>query len=94
MPRVPILHLNGTSSEVLLEGYREVGHAIIALADKIHAAAPNSRDYYPLAGNAYEHARNECAANLAELDKLRIYYLEMLQGIQAQVDQRARLRSV
>lgn len=88
MPRIPHIHLNGSDPQQLLEAYADVGRALIELAEKINAAAPNARDYYPLGDEAYQHARNECAANLAALDKLRIYYREMIVGIQSQMDQR------
>lgn len=88
MPRIPTIHRNGTDAMALREACAEVGHAILDLARKMEAAEPNARDYYPQGEGAYEHARNEHAAQLARLDGIRIYYLEMLQGIQDQIDSR------
>lgn len=88
MPRIPLIHLNGSSADELRLRYENVVRAILALADAIHQSAPNARDYYPLGEAAYGHARNEHHAQLAELDKLRIYYREMLLGIQEQIDKR------
>jgi hypothetical protein len=43
---IPIIHLNGTSKESLLDGYVEVYKALKFSVDKLYDAAPNGRDYY------------------------------------------------
>lgn len=47
---LPIVHLNGTSREQLIEQQMEVVHALKAALAKLKEAAPNMRDYYPKPG--------------------------------------------
>jgi hypothetical protein len=69
-PVLPIVHLNGTSQESLIEQraafYRALGAAERALQDM----APDGRDYYPEPGRM-EKARAQHARRLAVLGALR-----------------------
>lgn len=56
---IPVVHLNGTSKESLLNGYLEVHRALISSLDKLSDAAPNGRDYYLSGTGAFEKAREQ-----------------------------------
>lgn len=43
---MPVIHLNGTSAEDLLEGYVEAKRAVDAAYDAVMKSNPNGRDYY------------------------------------------------
>jgi len=61
VPRMekPLVHLNGTSGEVLLEGYIAAGVKLRAALAALDDVAPNARDYYPLGEASYSAARRE-----------------------------------
>jgi hypothetical protein len=65
---LPTVHLNGTSRQDLVDGYR---HAYVAVGDAIRAlargAAPNARDYYVQGPDAYARAAREAASRVARL---------------------------
>lgn len=44
---IPIVHLNGTSRESLIDNLSEVYNALEDVRGKLKQAAPNGRDYYP-----------------------------------------------
>lgn len=52
MPEIilPIIHLNGTSRDALLDQLCEVYSALNDAMDKLRQASPNGRDYYPVPG--------------------------------------------
>ena len=54
----PIIHLNGTSKEDLLQQYLDAGHAIEAALRAMAKASPNGRDYYPLGPDAFRAAQD------------------------------------
>lgn len=66
--RKPVVHLNGTSAERLLEGFTDARYAVSKAIDALEEAAPNARDYYPLGGSAFDVAVDE---HRARVDKLR-----------------------
>ena len=47
---LPVIHLNGTSTERLLDHLDDVYMKAMALSRALASAAPNQRDYYPIAG--------------------------------------------
>ena len=55
---LPLIHLNGTSKEALLNGTCAIGHALRAVLEALREHAPNQRDYYPDPPRA-QHARRE-----------------------------------
>ena len=67
---MPIIHLNGTSKESLLEGYELAYSAIGDTMRTLQEAAPNARDYYP-APVSYPKAADEHAARLKALATVR-----------------------
>ena len=75
---LPIIHLNGTSREALLNALESAYGAITEAMDKLCECAPNGRDYYPAPG------RMELA--LAQ-HRLRGEHLKAVRdSIQAEVD--------
>lgn len=53
---VPIIHLNGSSREALIEQLREVAWAVQKAQEALAQAYPHQRDYYPKDG-LYEQAK-------------------------------------
>ena len=66
---LPILHMNGTSRDALLEQRCDVGAAIRAALEALTDMWPNARDYYPEPGR-YERARAEHQRRYDMLDTL------------------------
>lgn len=52
----PVVHLNGTSKERLLEQVRDAMSAIDLAKTALCIAAPNGRDYYPIGPAAFNEA--------------------------------------
>jgi hypothetical protein len=46
----PVIHLNGTSKDRLLESLSDAYHALSIAYEKLRECAPNGRDYYPQPG--------------------------------------------
>jgi hypothetical protein len=76
-PIVPLVHLNGTSKDALMEGYLHALDALRAAYDAVCATAPNGRDYYPKGDGATllavkEHARRlvDIAAIIREIEQI------------------------
>ena len=63
--RAPTLHLNGSSADVLLEGYQAAVEAARQLLRSIDTLPLNPRDYYPQGATAY----NEAVEDLVRLQK-------------------------
>ena len=56
---LPTIHMNGTSPDDLLAGYRAAMDALTAAADALTACFPNARDYYVQDPQAFPAARAE-----------------------------------
>jgi hypothetical protein len=72
MTTMPIVHLNGTSREALLQGYIDCVNAVSHAIDVVRKNAPNARDYYlgagwPAAQTEHEARLEKLEAVLAEL---------------------------
>ena len=67
----PLVHLNGTSREALLDGYTNACHALRSAREAVIEASPNARDYYPLGNDAYRKAEKEHVARLQKLEDVR-----------------------
>ncbi len=82
----PTIHINGTSSEMLLEGYCEARLAVVAARNALAKVEFNARDYYVKPGT-WEKAcaeRAEMFASLAkvehELESIAEAILEQCEG--------------
>jgi len=67
----PLVHLNGTSKESLMDQLDAVYYALGEAYDKMKRAAPNRRDYYPLPGNWWDEAVAQQRRRLQAIDDLR-----------------------
>ena len=96
--KIPTIHLNGTSSEELLEQVNEARAALLAAYRALQKPAPHERDYYVQGANSegnsalsvaqYEH--RERLRKLAEVDAELV---EISVGIRDQMDERLRRRA-
>ena len=68
MAMTPLVHLNGTSAEELTRQYEAAYRALDEARDKVAAAAPNGRDYYPLGPDAYTQAAREHEDRMKKLN--------------------------
>lgn len=84
----PTIHMNGSSADVLVEGYAEASSAITTALEKLAAAAPNARDYYPQGDDAFEQARMEHFARLARLQSVRDELAELAEHVADENDKR------
>lgn len=70
---LPIVHLNGTSREMLAEGWDKSSEALDLLVEAFRATTFHSRDYYPLGDDAWTEALNKRIEMRVLLDTLREY---------------------
>lgn len=90
----PIIHLNGTSPEALLEGYREAMAGARKLLEALSEAAPNGRDYYPHpTPGAMEKASREHNARIAVVRAVMQDMEELAQYCADFIDERDDRRS-
>ena len=55
----PLVHLNGTAKQSLLEGYCDAATKLREALEALKTAAPNARDYYPIGPDAFTDASRE-----------------------------------
>jgi len=72
----PTIHLNGTSAEDLLQGYRDAAAAVADATTAIGKIEFNARDYYPVEGS-WQSARAEMDARLRALAALHAELMEI-----------------
>jgi len=72
----PLIHLNGTSPERLLDDYCRAANAVRAAIEAVQLAAPNLRDYYPLEPACWNTAIGE---HQSRMDRLRSVLAELEQ---------------
>ena len=70
-PMAPLVHLNGSSAQTLLDGYEAASRALSAALTALEEAAPNARDYYPKGDDAYSVARREHSARVDSIRSAR-----------------------
>jgi hypothetical protein len=68
---LPIVHLNGSGGQALLDQYERIVVALNAALDAFNAASPHGRDYYPRGDDAYLVARAEFLRRVAQVDAVR-----------------------
>jgi hypothetical protein len=79
---MPTLHLNGTSSRMLDEGYREVYYSLTDAIKSFEKVEFNGRDYYPQGEEAWKRAREEFADRVLRIEGVQKEILEVLEHIQ------------
>ena len=65
---LPVVHLNGTSSDDLNEQVRGARVALREAIEALQKAAPNARDYYPHGTSAIYDAQREHQERLSKLE--------------------------
>jgi hypothetical protein len=84
----PTLHLNGSSADAIKEQLCEAASALRMALVAMAEAAPNARDYYVTVDNTGAQARREHEARCAIVKAVLVEYVEILDGVQDQIDQR------
>ncbi|MBI4473730.1 MAG: hypothetical protein HY646_13770 [Acidobacteria bacterium] len=78
----PVVHLNGTSKEALLDGYVEAGRAVQKALDALaERAFPNPRDYYVIGPDAWSKARDEHNERVRLLVKVQLELEQLAEKI-------------
>lgn len=68
---LPIVHLNGSGRQRLLDQYEAVVVALNAALAAFSAASPHGRDYYPKGEAAFSAARDEYLRRCAMIEAVR-----------------------
>lgn len=68
-PILPIVHMNGTSKQQLIDNLYAASGAVYECRERLAAAAPNGRDYYLVPGLA-DKAFAQHARRMKVLDEL------------------------
>lgn len=80
-PTLPMIHLGGTSKQALLDGYCNVGRAIMAAMTLAGETVPNGRDYSKSSPGTFENACREHEARLTALRAVYDQYAAIVNGI-------------
>lgn len=86
--RIPTIHLNGTSGEILRHQHRTAVEALRRAVDAICDAAPNARDYYVQGDDAGRAAQRAHEARIASLRGVRRELEAITSGIETQLEDR------
>jgi len=79
--QLPLIHLNGTSKDSLVEDLCNASQALNDAYDALKRTAPNGRDYYPLGAIAFEKAIAEHNERLRSLDAIKAEIDALTTGI-------------
>ena len=79
--QAPLIHLNGTSRQSLLDQLCDAGEAVRKAMDALCQASPNGRDYYPLGPEAYKRALDEHQSRYDRLTSVRRELEELTEAI-------------
>jgi len=66
----PTVHMNGTSRESLLSGFRGAHSALLIARDALAATMPNGRDFYVQPAGSLSKAMQEHVDRLRAIDSL------------------------
>lgn len=89
----PLLHLNGSSAQALLDGYRTAHTALYDALVAMRESAPHTRDYYPQGDDAFYQARCEHDARVAAVNNILAQYEMIIENVDEQADARLISRS-
>jgi hypothetical protein len=67
----PMIHLNGSPQERLLDAAISAGEAVLQAIVAVTGVAPNGRDYYPLGDAAHGEALTAYRGMLAKLESVK-----------------------
>ncbi len=68
--QVPVVHLNGTSKQALLDQQADAASALEDAIRILKAAQPNARDFAPRGNGAFDAANAEHIARLLKLESV------------------------
>jgi len=68
---MPVIHLNGTSKERLIEALCEASNKLNDAYEALKETAPNGRDYYPIGPSAIITAQEQHHSRLRRLDEIK-----------------------
>lgn len=77
MTTFPTIHLNGTSKQMLLDGYVAALHALKDAQEALQKIEFNARDYYVQGPDAWNTARDEMADQFGKLNEVEGYLTEV-----------------
>ena len=80
-PVLPMVHLNGTGRNTLLEGYIKAREAVHDAMHAMAAATFHSRDYYTIGNGAWEAAVTERREEMAKLEHVYQYLTKHIEHI-------------
>lgn len=86
----PVLNLNGTPGERLIDDFLEAGQAINTAIKKVEDTAPNGRDYQTASTGQYEKAKAQHDSVLKALARMSKMYYDLAELVQDSLDERAR----
>lgn len=80
----PLVHMNGSGKDSLLDGYRNAWEALSKAMDALQATSPHMRDYYPLKDGSklYERARRQHLDRSAALEQIKDDMKELARHVQ------------
>ena len=81
---LPVVHLNGSSKRLLLEGYNETLVEINKAIEKFLLIECHGRDYYPISNSAYSRASAERAKNYKKLLDVKEYLSKHVESLENQ----------
>ena len=90
MPTAPVINLNGTSAEVLLEEYKMAYTATQAAIEALRRMTVHGRDFQTAPEGTYEKARAEQIARMEKLQQVGVEIVSLACEVQAQIDARPR----
>lgn len=78
----PLVHLNGTSKEDLLDQVRNASIIARELKSALSTMYPNMRDYYPLGEEAYTRAKAQLLRQMTSVNEVITELSLVYEGIQ------------
>lgn len=79
----PLIHLNGTSADRLIEDLEAAYTAVDAALDSLRKIGPNGRDYYPLGPDAMEAATTQHRARAMKIQNVKDELEAIINAIEA-----------
>ena len=79
--QLPLIHLNGTSKQELLDGACECGRLLREALQTMARHNPNARDFYPLGPGFYERARAEHEERCRLVESVAQSFMDLAEGI-------------
>jgi hypothetical protein len=88
-PTAPVINLNGTSAQNLIEEYKTAHTAVVDALEALRNVTINGRDF--LKPQDFQMARGEQIVRLEKLQEVANDLVELAQLVQNQIDARKRI---